>query len=54
MTEQLSQASFADRIVSFGDELDAGPNAFLDWGAVVAEMCRVLAGVSPNRTQRCG
>ena len=36
--EQLSLAGFADRIVSFDDELDAGPNAFLDTAAILMSL----------------
>jgi hypothetical protein len=36
--EQIASASFADRIVSFGDELDAGPHAFLDTAAILMNL----------------
>jgi Flp pilus assembly protein TadD len=36
--EQLASVGFADRIVSFGEELDAGPNAFLDTTAILMSL----------------
>jgi Flp pilus assembly protein TadD len=36
--QQVSSVSFADRIVSFGEELDAGPHAFLDTAAILANL----------------
>ena len=36
--EQLSSVSFSDRVVSFGEELDAGPNAFLDTTAILMNL----------------
>lgn len=36
--EQLSSVDFADRIVSFGDELDAGVNAFVDTAAILTSV----------------
>lgn len=35
---QLSAASFADRIVSFGEQLDAGPDAFVDTAAILTRL----------------
>jgi len=36
--EQLSSAGFADRIVSFGQELDTGPDAFMDTAAILTSL----------------
>jgi tetratricopeptide (TPR) repeat protein len=36
--EQLSTVGFADSILSFGDELDAGPDAFLDTAAILMNL----------------
>jgi Flp pilus assembly protein TadD len=33
--EQVASVGFADRIVSFGEDLDAGPHAFLDTAAIL-------------------
>jgi ADP-heptose:LPS heptosyltransferase len=34
---------FADRIVSFGEELDAGPDAFLDTAAILMSLDLVIS-----------
>jgi Flp pilus assembly protein TadD len=36
--EQIASATFAGRISSFGDELDAGPHAFLDTAAILMNL----------------
>lgn len=36
--EQLSSVGFRDRILSFGGELDAGPDAFLDTAAILTNL----------------
>ncbi len=40
---QLSSVGFADRIVSFGEELDAGPDAFLDTAAILMSLDLVVS-----------
>lgn len=40
---QLSSVSFADRVVSFGEELDAGPDAFLDTAAILESLDLVIS-----------
>jgi len=37
-SEQLASVAFADRIVSFGDDLDAGPHAFMDTAAILMNL----------------
>ena len=41
--QQLPSVSFADRVVSFGDELDAGPDAFLDTAAIMMNLDLVIS-----------
>ena len=36
--EQLASVDFADRVVSFGEDLDAGPHAFLDTAAILLNL----------------
>ena len=36
--EQVASAGFADLIVSFGEELDAGPHAFIDTAAILVSV----------------
>jgi predicted O-linked N-acetylglucosamine transferase (SPINDLY family) len=40
---QLSSAGYAGRIVSFGEELDAGPDAFVDTAAIVMSLDLVIS-----------
>jgi tetratricopeptide (TPR) repeat protein len=40
--EQVASVPFADRIVSFGEELDAGPHAFLDTAAIMMSLDLVI------------
>jgi len=40
---QLEGSDFAHRIVSFGDELDAGPGAFLDTAAIAGNLDLVIS-----------
>jgi tetratricopeptide (TPR) repeat protein len=39
---QLDSVAFANRIVSFGEELDAGPNAFVDTAAIMMSLDLVI------------
>ena len=40
---ELASVSFADRVISFGGELDAGPDAFLDTAAILASLDLVIS-----------
>jgi tetratricopeptide (TPR) repeat protein len=40
--DQLRQAGFADRIVDLGDELDSGPDAFVDTAAVMTGLDLII------------
>ena len=40
---QLEGSDFADRILSFGDDLDAGPDAFRDTAAIVTSLDLVIS-----------
>lgn len=41
--EQLASVDFADRIISFGEELDAGSDAFLDTAAILQSLDLVIS-----------
>lgn len=43
---QLHGVGFADRILSFGEELDAGPNAFMDTVAIMMSLDLVISSDS--------
>lgn len=43
---QLESVAFSDRILSFGEDLDAGPGAFLDSAAIVMSLDLVIASDS--------
>ncbi|MDH3584513.1 MAG: tetratricopeptide repeat protein [Phycisphaerae bacterium] len=41
-TEQIAECGFADRVVDFGDRLDAGPDAFVDTAAIIENLDLVI------------
>ena len=43
---QLDSVGFADRILSFGDALDAGPSAFTDTAAIIMSLDLVISSDS--------
>jgi Flp pilus assembly protein TadD len=43
---QLETAGFADRVLSFGEALDAGPNAFMDTAAIIMSLDLVISSDS--------